>query len=165
MLVGELPAGETAEEISGLQKLLDFYFGLHPHPVSVHFPIAYLMGLIVLLLLFLVTGSEIFDTVAYYLLWMGVVMTPVAMLAGAISWWFNFGHKFTSRFRIKLGVSISLFVVGVVALILRTTRPAAFIDREPVGWAYFGLVLLMVAMVAVLGWIGARISLPPRKRN
>jgi hypothetical protein len=90
-------------------------------------------------------------------------MIPLAMLSGALSWWFNYGHVLDSRFQIKIFGSIALFAVALVALILRATNPTALVDGEPVGWIYAVLVLAAVPVVALLGWVGARIVFPSRK--
>lgn len=159
------PSGAEAPPPTRWERLLDLFFGLHPHPVMVHFPIAYTVGVALLLVLFLATGAQGLEHAAYYLLWMGVVGTPLAMLTGALSWWFNYGHKWTPKFGRKIGLSIGLLALGVGALALRSTHPTALADRQPLGWVYFALVVLMVVHAAALGWIGARIvypSPPPR---
>jgi len=163
-LVGELAAAAPAieEEKTGLERILDLYFGFHPHPVAVHFPVAYVVGMAVLLLLYLATGNIFFELTAYYLLWMGVIMTPVAMLSGGVSWWFNYGRTLTNEFKFKIGGSTVLFILSVIALVLRETNPSAFIAGEPAGWIYFGVVMLMLVHVAMLGWVGARIAFPSR---
>jgi predicted heme/steroid binding protein/uncharacterized membrane protein len=163
-LVGELAAAAPQEpaQKSGLERLLDLYFSIHPHPVAVHFPVAYVAGLAVLLLLYLVTRNIFFEMTAYYLLWMGVIMTPLAMLSGGISWWFNYGRILTDAFKLKIGASAVLFILSVIALVIRETNPSAFMMGEPIGWVYFGVVMLMLAHVAILGWVGARIAFPSR---
>lgn len=138
-------------------SLLDRFFDLHPHPVSVHFPIAYVAGTALLLVLYLLTGNAIFETVAYYVLWFGVVMSPVAAALGALSWWINYGHRLTPRFQLKIAFSAAVTVLGIVALVLRATQPQALLNRAPLGWVYVALVATMVGLVAALGWIGARI--------
>ena len=158
-LVGELAAATPVAK-SGLARLLDLYFGLRPHPLAVHFPVAYVMGLAVLLALYLVTRDMLFDMAAYCLLWMAVIMTPVAMLSGGLSWWFNHGHTLTTPFRLKIGGSSTLFILSVIALVLRQTNPAAFTTGQPLGRVYFSLVMLMFVCVGVLGWVGSRIAFP-----
>ena len=165
-MVGTLAAAE-AEELEPsedkLTALLDWYFDLHPHPVAVHFPVA--LGVVtgVFLILYLVTGNTAFETSGYYVLWAALVMTPLAMLSGAVSWWFNYGRSFSARFKAKIGLSIVLLIVEAIALALRTANPTALTNRESVGWIYALAVIGVVPLVAMLGWIGARISFPPRR--
>jgi predicted heme/steroid binding protein/uncharacterized membrane protein len=163
--VGTLAVAEPEPEAppSPLQALLDWYFELHPHPVAVHFPVALSVVCAVFLVLHLLTGSDAFELSAYYVLWAAVIMTPLAMLSGALSWWFNYGHIFDGRFTIKILGSIVLFIVALIALILRATNPTALLVGEAIGWVYTALVLAAVPLVATLGWIGARIVFPSRK--
>jgi predicted heme/steroid binding protein/uncharacterized membrane protein len=158
-----VPEPEPEAPPSVFQTLLDLYFNLHPHGVAVHFPVALGVVCAVFVALYLLTGTNAFELTAYYLLWVAVVMTPLAMLSGAVSWWFNYGHSFDNRFLIKIFGSSLLLVLALIALILRAANPTAVVDREAVGWVYAALVLAMVPVVATLGWVGARIVFPPRK--
>jgi len=144
-------------------RLLDRFFDLHPHPVSVHFPIAYVAGTAILLILYFLTHNALFETVAYYVLWMGTIFTPVAIALGTLSWWINYNHVLTLYFKLKISLSLLLFLLGAGALWLRTANPTLLIYREPLTWLYIGLVGAMVILVSALGWIGARILFPKRK--
>jgi predicted heme/steroid binding protein/uncharacterized membrane protein len=169
-MVGELaaeaeePEGEPAlSRAEGLTALLDWYFDLHPHPVAVHFPVALGVVTAVFLILYLLTGNTAFELSGYYVLWAALVMTPLAMLSGAVSWWFNYGRIFDARFKAKISLSIVLLIVEAVALALRTANPSSLVNRKPVGWAYALAVIVVVPLVATLGWIGVRISFPLRR--
>ncbi len=158
---------ERREEAEGwgrlLIPLLDFYFDLHPHPVAVHFPIALGVVSAVFLVLYLLTGVEALEASAYYVLWAALITTPLAMLSGAVSWWFNYGQVMDDRFGIKFTLSIVLLIVEAFALAKRD--PVALMNREPLGWVYVMAVLAVVPLVAILGWVGARIAFPPRRRG
>jgi len=163
-MVGLLVAAEEEQPEEGrLAALLDWYFDLHPHPVAVHFPVALGVVAAVFLGLYLLTGGAAFEVSGYYVLWAALVMSPVAMLTGAVSWWFNYGHILDGRFTVKMSLSIVMVVVEAIALTLRTANPTSLVDRETVGWIYALAVLVVVPLVATIGWIGARISFPPRK--
>ena len=156
--VGELAVSAKSERsMEEVPPLLGWFLARHPHPISVHFPTAYVPAVAVLLILYLCLGNRNFEVTAYYVLWGGVVMTPVAMVLGATSWWFNYGRKFQGVYAGKIVLAASLLVVGVVALILRSVNSGALVNREPIGWVYFALVLVMVLLVSALGWLGDRI--------
>ena len=132
------------------------YLDLHPHPVSVHFPIALTLASAAFLILHLVTGIESLVDGAYYALLGGAVVSPVTMLTGAVSWWFNYGHKLKSTFKGKAGLSVALFVTGVVTVVLWALNRDALLERETVGWIYFALVTGHVGPGAVAGEAGWR---------
>jgi hypothetical protein len=90
-------------------------------------------------------------------------MSPFAMLTGAVSWWFNYGHTLDGRFSAKISLSIILLILEAFGLALRTANPTALTNREPLGWVYALAVLGGVPSVAALGWIGAQITFPKHK--
>ena len=153
----------TPAEPKHTHPLLQFYLDQHPHPPAVHFPIALTLASAAFLLLHLLTGNQALADSAYYVLIASTVTSPLAILTGASSWWFNYGRKFTPRFRGKFGFSIVLFALTLVAVLLRALNPDGLVNRELVGWIYAALVLAVVPVVALLGWIGASISFGPRK--
>lgn len=166
-MVGTLAIAKTVAEEkpeSRLMALLDLYFDLHPHPVAVHFPVALGVASAFFLILYLLTRNPAFEISAYYVLWAAAIMSPFAMLTGAVSWFFNYGRVLDGRFSAKISLSIILLIVEVFALVLRTTNSSALVDREPLGLVYVLAVLVVVPLVAMLGWIGARIAFPPRKK-
>jgi predicted heme/steroid binding protein/uncharacterized membrane protein len=159
-LVGKLAAAEQKEA----PRLLGLYLDLHPHPVSVHFPIALTLACAGFLVVHLVTGIDSLVDGAYYVLLGGAIVAPVAVLTGAVSWWFNHGHKLTSTFRGKAGLSVALMVTGVVTIVLWALNRDALLEREAVGWVCFALVIVMSGLALSLGKLGGALVFPPNKR-
>lgn len=159
-LVGKLVAAEQKE----MPRLLSLYLDLHPHPVSVHFPIALTLASAAFMLLYLVTGIESLVDGAYYALLAGAIVSPVAILTGAVSWWYNHGRKLTSTFKGKASLSVALFVTGVVTLVLWALNRDALLERETVGWIYLALVIVMSGLVLSLGKLGGTLVFPPMKK-
>lgn len=85
----------------------------HPHPMTVHFPIAFMMLVPVFNVLFLLTGNAGFETSAFYVLAAGLVSTPVAMLTGPYNWWLNYGARWTYVIVVKVGGSLLLLTLIV----------------------------------------------------
>jgi uncharacterized membrane protein len=160
-VVGRLVTAEQANR----QPLLDAYLDLHPHPVSVHFPIALTLASAAFLILHLVTGIDSLVDAAYYALLAGAVISPVAMLTGAVSWWHNYGHKLKSPFQGKAGLSIALAVVAVATVVLWALNRDALLERETLGWVCFILVMVMSVLVLSLGKLGGALVFPPRKKT
>ncbi|MBN2099197.1 MAG: hypothetical protein JW753_06335 [Dehalococcoidia bacterium] len=159
-VVGRLVAAEQTKA----HPLLDAYLDLHPHPVSVHFPIALTLASAAFLILHLLTGIESLVDAAYYTLLGGVAIAPVTMLTGAVSWWFNYGHKLKSPFQGKAGLSMALAVVAAATVVLWALNREALLDREAVGWVYFALVMVMSGLVLSLGKLGGALVFPSRKK-
>ncbi len=92
-------------------------------------------------------------------------MAPVAIVLGAVTWWYHYGHQLTGQFQIKIGLSIVLVPLSVAALVLRARAAQILIQRQPLGWVYAALIGLMLLAVSGLGWVGDRITFPRRKRK
>ncbi len=160
-----LPLTSTASKhkLPDRTSLLDFYFEQHPHPVAVHFPVALSVVTALFVVLYLLTGERAFETTGFYVLWVAVIMGPVSIVAGAFSWWHNYGHKLTASFRDKLSFSAIYVVLGALALALRTAKPDALVERDSLGWVYVMLVMAQLVVVSILGRVGTHILFPPKR--
>jgi predicted heme/steroid binding protein/uncharacterized membrane protein len=162
--VGSLPAAEKPVETAaapapaeekGRPSWFEWFLDRHPHPTSVHFPVAYSAAIAVFLILYVLTNDRNFEAGAYYLLWGAAGMGAVATLLGLVSWWFNYRHKIFWTFLGKIGLAVAFLVLAVVALTLRVGHETLMINREPFWWVYFvDTVVLMVLAVSGLGLIG-----------
>jgi uncharacterized membrane protein len=159
--VGQLTP--STAETPDTHPLLDLYFDQHPHPVTVHFPVALTLVATAFLGLSLLTGKTALETSAYYVLLAGTVTAPLTILTGASSWWFNYGHRLTSTFKGKIGASLLLFPLQVITLVVWTGQRGAVVGREGTAWLLLGLALVMSALVGILGKLGGQLSFPARK--
>ena len=62
----------------------------HPHPMTVHFPIAFMLFAPLFTLLYLVTGVKSFETTALHCLGVGILFCGVAITTGLYTWWLNY---------------------------------------------------------------------------
>lgn len=154
----------VAAKSDGVHPLLRFYLDLHVHPIAVHFPIALTLASAGFLVLYLPTDIESLVDGAYYTLLAAAIMSPIAILAGVSSWWYNYQHKLTSIYKGKASLSIMLFVLQFVTLIVWATNRNALSDRKPIGWLYLALVIIMSGFVFGLGKLGGEIVFPPRRK-
>lgn len=132
----------------------------HPHPMTVHFPIAFMMLFPVLNILYLVTGNETFETSAFHVLVAGLVATPVAMLTGPYNWWLNYAAKWSNIIAVKVFGSLILIALILVIFWWRLTTPDIMLQPSGARIVYFLLTLSLPAVVAVLGWFGAKMTFP-----
>lgn len=156
-LVGHLAEAEKTA-VREAPPLIDWLLNQHPHPLAVHFPVAFVTGAAIFLALYLITKTASLERCAYGMVWSGVGMAPITALTGATSWWYNYQGKLTGKFKGKISLSTTLMVLGGIALGLRTANPDALVQGDPVGWVYLGLVALMLVAVGGLGWIGGKIA-------
>jgi len=161
-LVGTLKKG-APEELKHLppvlQNLLQRFpmARRHPHPVLVHFPIAFLIGSSLFVLLYILFQKRSFELTSFYLLVLGAVASPFAMATGLLTWWINYRGKLTYFVKRKIQLSILLLVFEIVLIFWRTSTPAV---SSPI---YFILMLLLTPVVFLLGYYGGQMTFPVEK--
>jgi uncharacterized membrane protein len=154
--VEETHASEFPEPPAPVAKLLE----QHPHPMTVHFPIALSISAALFTFLFLVTSKEIFETVGLYNVILGTIATPVAISMGVLSWYYNYGGNWTHIYRWKTGLSIVLVVLQALALVIYATQSDSTPDFGFWHWTYCLLVLALAPTVMGLGYFGGKITFP-----
>lgn len=132
----------------------------HPHPMTVHFPIAFMLSAPFFTLLYLITGKPSFDTTAFNCLAAGVILTPIVILTGFATWWVNYLGRPLRPVSTKITVSISMLAVSLAALIWRATAPGVVTHLEGAGYVYLLLIFSLIPMVLVIGWNGAKLTFP-----
>jgi predicted heme/steroid binding protein/uncharacterized membrane protein len=162
------PVGTFIEEPApGLRippPLFEFILSKHPHPISVHFPIA--LGIVAALLTFisLLYSAEPLHTwlrqAALFNLLVSALGTPPAIATGLLSWYYNYSSVWTPIYRAKTYLSISLCLLTALALVIRF---AALDGTETSGawyWVYSVAVLAHAPTVMALGYFGGKITFP-----
>jgi len=132
----------------------------HPHPLTVHFPIAFMMLFPVLNILYLVTGNKSLETSAFHVLVAGLVVAPVAMLTGPYNWWLNYAGKWSKIIAIKIFGSLILITLILVIFLWRLLSPEIMLQPSGARIIYLIISLTFPVLVAVLGWFGAKMTFP-----
>lgn len=132
----------------------------HPHPMTVHFPIVFMVSATVFTLLYLITGIASFETTAFHCLGGGVLFNIVAITTGFYTWWLNYYAKPVRAIKIKQAVSIVLFITATIAFIWRLCVPDMLHAIDGVDYLYLLLVLSLFPLVTVIGWFGASLTFP-----
>jgi len=156
----EPPAGERDQRQELKESLSRLYQRYHPHPVSIHFPIAVFLTAALFHLLFLLTGRVSLASAGLYAFVFAALMTPPAIASGFLSWWLNYNSTLTSIFRKKIAGSLLLLLIAAAALALRLSNPEIVLNRGAWGWAYHALVLAAGPVVAFIGFQGGKITFP-----
>jgi uncharacterized membrane protein len=150
--VGILKKGEP-EELKHLplamQNLLQKFpmARRHPHPMVVHFPLAFLMASSLFALLYLIFKNSSFETTSFYLLILGAIASPFAMATGILTWWVNYRLKLTLFVKRKIQFSIILLILEIVLIFWRSSQSTI-------------LIVLLTPVVSLLGYYGGQMTFP-----
>jgi len=132
----------------------------HPHPMTVHFPIVFVLSTVIFNILYLATGVKSFEITALHCLFGGILFTIVGIITGIYTWWLNYMAKPLKAVRIKLPLTIFMFAVEVAIFIWRILTPE-ILDSVHLGSViYILLVLSLLPMIVVIGWYGASMTFP-----
>ena len=142
------------------ERLKALYARFHPHPMTVHFPIAlhYFAGGMDLLFLFVPKAT--FEMAVYSAFFAATVTGAVAMIPGMLSWWVNYDFSRSLLFLGKLAGATATLLLGVVAVGIRMETPGVAWSSGWEGGLYHGIVLGTVAIVTAVAWLGGRITWP-----
>jgi len=151
---------EAPEELKHLppmlQNLLQRFpmMKRHPHPMVVHFPLAFLMASSLFVLLCLIFKTYSFESTSFYLLLLGAIASPFAMVTGLLTWWINYRLKLTLFVKRKIQLSILLLIFEIILIVWRSFQPQA---SNPI---YFIMTILLTPIVGLLGYYGGQMTFP-----
>lgn len=158
--VGTLVRVEQGPTPDRLERLFLRYPILrrHPHPMMVHFPMAYSIAAVlfmVLDLLFPPVGP--FEQMAFAMVIMAALFTPLAIGTGLLTWWVNYAGRRIHQVNRKLQFAILMALAEILCLALRIGGPVRGGAMEVI---YFGLVFFMAIDAVILGYYGGQLTFP-----
>ncbi len=160
--VGVLKKG-SPEELKHLPKFLQAFIQTfpmarrHPHPMLVHFPIAFLMASSLFYLLYFLLLYPSLKTTSTHLLVLGTISTPFAIATGLLTWWVNYRLKLTPFIKRKIQLSILLLAIEFVFTLF-------FIGEIQISYSvYLILICLITPIVILLGYYGGQMTFPAEK--
>jgi predicted heme/steroid binding protein/uncharacterized membrane protein len=136
------------------------FFLRHPHPMTVHFPIVFMICAPLFSLLYLLTGVQGFEITAVNCLGGGLLFCLVVIPTGLFTWRVNYMARPMVAVTVKIVLSIAMFVDGCAAFIWRLLRPEIALHASGPGVAYLVLLFLLLPMVLVVAWYGATLTFP-----
>jgi predicted heme/steroid binding protein/uncharacterized membrane protein len=151
---------EAPEELKHLPPMLQNFLQRfpmakrHPHPMVVHFPLAFLMASSLFVLLYLIFKTSSFESTSFYLLLLGAIASPFAMVTGLFTWWINYRLKLTLFVKRKIRLSILLLIFEIILIVWRGFQPQV---SNPI---YFILTVLLTPVVGLLGYYGGQMTFP-----
>ena len=136
------------------------FFRRHPHPMTVHFPIVFMLSNPVFHILFLVTGHRAFEATAFHCLGGGILFMLVAMATGFFTWWYNYRAAMMKPVAVKIPLSAAALTIAVVMFAWRLADADVMVSLAVAGWVYFALSLSLFPIISVIGWYGATMTFP-----
>jgi len=128
----------------------------HPHPFFVHFPMVFLFGGALFMLLHLVRPQlGPFEKAAFLTLVMGIIFTPPAIVSGLWTWWIVYSFRGPPQILYKIILATGLVLAEIASLILRIGHP---FEKTVKGWVYFALMLFLAADGLTIGYFGGVIT-------
>ena len=162
-IVGKLESPQKEEPPkhhpkNGKARFRELYKTYHPHPISVHFPIALHFFAAFFDILFFLNGDRIYEQIVFYSFAVATLMGVLAMVFGIFSWWVNYDFSRAKYFVIKLYVSILTLILGIIGVSIYAIDQNAVYDYTPLGIVYHFLVFATVGTIIILGYYGGKIT-------
>jgi predicted heme/steroid binding protein/uncharacterized membrane protein len=160
-----------AEEESPFPPLVAFllekipFLERHPHPMTVHFPIGFMVTTPIFVLLYLITGWKPFEITSVNTLGAGLLFSLVAIPTGFLTWWINYLARPVKAVMIKIVVSIVMFAVGLIAFVWRLVDPQVLYNLHGINILYPVLIFMLAPLVGILGTYGAMLTFPIEKKK
>ncbi len=128
----------------------------HPHPFVVHFPMVFLFGGALFMLLHLMRPKMApFEQMAFVMLILGTFFTPLAIVSGLWSWWIVYNLQLGPEILCKIVLAILLLLTEGVCLLLRIGHPY---EKNARGWTYFSLMFFIAADALAIGYFGGKLT-------
>jgi rubredoxin len=144
-------------ESEEMNLLHDLIANFHPHSVAAHFPSGLVPTSALFLLLYFVTGHYGLELAVFWLLLVVVAVIPVSLASGVYAWQKHFDGQRASIFFKKIGLALTLLLLGLVAVILRYGHPELLITGGWRTWLYLFCVGGMLGCVMLLGHYGSKL--------
>ena len=139
------------------------FFRRHPHPMTVHFPLVFMLSNPFFNALYLITGNRDFETTAFHCLGGGILFMVVAMVTGFFTWWYNYQAKMMKPVAIKIPLSILALIIAIVLFVWRWKAPGVMANLQGGDILYFVLSLSLLPLISIIGWYGATMTFPIEK--
>jgi predicted heme/steroid binding protein/uncharacterized membrane protein len=136
----------------------------HPHPMTVHFPIVFMISAAVFHVLYTITGINGFEVTGWHCLGGAGLFTPVAIMTGLFTWWLNYRAKPLRPVTIKLYLSPLAWILTLTAFFWRLAVPDIMLIPRPARIVYFVIILSLFPLASVIGWFGAQMTFPLERK-
>ncbi len=132
----------------------------HPHPMTIHFPIAFTFAVPAFHVLYLITAIRSFEVTAFHCLGAAIFFTPITMITGFYTWWLNYFAERIRAVTIKQVFSFILLPLEIVLFLWRLRDPDVLSTMDGAGLVYLLLTIGLFGIATVIGWYGAKLTFP-----
>lgn len=136
----------------------------HPHPMTVHFPIVFLLSVAFFNVLYLMTDNRSFEQTALHCLIGGILFMPVSVLTGLFTWWLNYLAKPMTPVKMKIIFSCVVLLSSIAVLFWRVADPGILDTVGASRVLYVFITLAFIPLMSVIGWLGAGLTFPIEKK-
>jgi predicted heme/steroid binding protein/uncharacterized membrane protein len=140
-----------------LNNIFDKYPFLkrHPHPMVVHFPMAFFIAASIFLLWYYVISPArpLLDTILYMHI-LGTLSLPFALITGWLSWQVNYLGKRISNVTRKIIFSIVVLIFDIIVLISIAGNLEMLVNPQGVQLVIPIMIFLYLPIVAFIGQQG-----------
>jgi len=155
--VKEKHRSKQSDTVASKAALQHWYKIYHPHPMTIHFPIALHLFAAGIDLLFFYSPSDAYAKAVFYALLVSTIMGFVAMIPGIFSWWVNYSFSMRRPFVVKLVVSLLTLLLGIIGIILYLEDPGIVYEASLEGITYHAIILFTGINVVALAYYGGQI--------
>ena len=131
------------------------FFKRHPHPMVVHFPMAFFMAATIFLFWYYVISPSrpLLDSI-FYMHILGTLSLPVTLLTGWLSWQVNYFGKPIGNISRKIIFSIVILIFDVIVLIAIAGNLELLANPQGIQIVIPIMIFLYLPIVAYIGQQG-----------
>jgi predicted heme/steroid binding protein/uncharacterized membrane protein len=159
-LAEEKVAAKPVDVFKMPPRLISLLLDRHPHPMSVHFPIALSITAAFFSFLSLFIKGSGLESVALFNMVLAALSAPLSIATGLLSWYYNYGRTWTHIYRMKALFSIVLIVLFAFSLAVKFVFLSGEVGSGFWYWIFTCLVIAMAPTVVILGYYGGKITFP-----
>jgi uncharacterized membrane protein/rubredoxin len=125
------------------------------HPVLAHFPSGLIPTAAFFLVVYVATGKSDFEVAAFLLVVFATIIVPFSAWSGIHNWYKYLSARRAPVFYKKLGLALTLFTLGLIAITIRYNQPALLRTDDWCRWFYLFCIIGMLGCVGLLGHYGS----------
>jgi len=151
-----------------LNRFMESYpfFKRHPHPMVVHFPMAFFVTAPLFLAWYYIISpvQGLLDAI-FYLYILGTLSLPVAIATGLLAWLVNYSGKANPLIIRKTVFSFVLLISDLIILAALIIKPSILQNPSGPEWFIPVLIFLGLPLASIIGEHGGKLVFPVLKNK
>lgn len=148
---------QTTKPSGPYELFTDLLHKNHAHPISVHFPNGVLPVAVIFVALAIFFSHTGLGNAAYYNLLFVMLVMPMVLFSGYVSWHKRYQGAMSSIFVTKIICAAVVTVTALVLLIWRFTNPDILSSDSPNRWLFLLTHIIMLAAAGTAGHLGGKL--------